>query len=123
MHLAVGLAVGTPLEPRFSDRSTLGNEPRHAVLGAIQGCHVHLRILCRTRPAWTGLRVARETLVRIEAGSEAIVRTVGYDLDFCKSGHSILEEGSFVRCKALKRTSGARGTSARAMVYRACFRL
>jgi hypothetical protein len=71
-----------------------------------------------TRSAATRLRVARETLVGVEAGTKTVVRAVGHDLDFGKPALPILKERCFVRGKAVKRAAGACRTTAHAGVYR-----
>jgi hypothetical protein len=62
--------------------------------------------------------VAGETLVRVKAGTEAIVRAIGHDLDFGKPALPILKERCFVRSKAGQRTAGACRATAHAGVYR-----
>jgi len=64
------------------------------------------------------LGVARETLVGVEAGTEAVVRAVGHGLDFREPGLPILEKRSFVRCQTLQRTAGTRRATPHARVYR-----
>ena len=71
----------------------------------------------RARSAYARLRVARQTLVGIEARTEAIVRAAGHDLYISKPRLPILEERSFVRCKTLERSAAARGAAAHAWVY------
>jgi hypothetical protein len=76
------------------------------------------RIFRWTRSAGIRLRVTRETLVGVEAGTEAVIRALAHNLDFGKPGLPILEEGSFVRLKTLERSAGTRRTTAHARVDR-----
>jgi hypothetical protein len=71
----------------------------------------------RARSAFARLRVARETLIGVEAGAEAIVRAAGHDLYISEPRQSILEERSFVGCKTLERSASTRWTTAHARVY------
>jgi hypothetical protein len=43
--------------------------------------------------------VAGETLIGVEARTEAIVRAAGHDFDVSEARLAILEEGGFVRSK------------------------
>jgi hypothetical protein len=118
VHPAVGRSIEAPLKPRFADRTILGNEPGDRVLCPIQGRNCDLRILQRTCAASTRLCVARQTLVRVEAGTEAIVRAVSHDFDFGKPALPILKKRCFVRRKTVQRTPGACRATAHAGVYR-----
>lgn len=62
--------------------------------------------------------MARETLVGVEAGTEAIVCAIGHDFDFGKPALPILKERCFVRGKTVQRTAGACRATAHAGVYR-----
>jgi hypothetical protein len=55
-------------------------------------------------------------LVGVEAGTEAIVRAFGHNLDISKPRLAILEERSFIRSKTLQRGATRRAT-AHARVY------
>jgi hypothetical protein len=55
----------------------LCDEPWHSVLRTIQGGNCDQGILRRARSACIWLRVARETLVGVEAGTEPVVRAFG----------------------------------------------
>jgi hypothetical protein len=68
-------------------------------------------------PACRWLRVARETLVGVEAGTEPVVRTFGDDLDISEPCLPILEERSFVCGETLQRSAGTRRATAHAWVY------
>src|SRR5262249_58944812 len=68
-------------------------------------------------PARRWLRVARETLVGVEAGTEPVVRTFGHDLDISEPCLPILEERSFVCGETLQRSAGTRRATAHAWVY------
>ena len=96
VHFAIGGAVAL-LKARFADGTILHDEPRHRVLRPIQGGNCEQGILRRARSAASRLRVARQTLVGIEAGTEAVVRALGHDLDFSEPRLPILEERNFVR--------------------------
>ena len=100
VHSAVGGSVGAPLKPRLADRPILRDEPRDGVLSAIQGGDCEQRISQRARAASTRLRVAGETLVGVEAGSEAIVRAIAPQTSISANlALPILKERSFVRGK------------------------
>jgi len=53
--------------------------------------------------------VAGETLIGVEARTEAIVRAAGHDFDVREARLAILEEGGFVRSKTAERTAGVGG--------------
>jgi len=93
------------------------DEPWHRVLRAIQAGNCGQGIFRRTRSAGIRLRVAREALVGVEAGTEAVIRAFGHDLDFSEPGLPILEERSFVRSKTLQRSASTRRAAAHARVY------
>jgi hypothetical protein len=118
VHFAVTCPVGAPLEPRFADRTILRDEPWHRVLRPIQGGNRDQGILRRARSACGRLRVARETLVGVEAGTEPVVRAFGHDLDISEPPLPILEERSFVRSKTIQRGAGIRRVTAHTWVYR-----
>jgi hypothetical protein len=60
--------------------------------------------------------VAGETLIGVEARTEAIVRAAGHDFDVSEARLAILEEGGFVRSKTAERTAGAWRASAHARI-------
>jgi hypothetical protein len=97
--------------------STVRDEPWHRVLRAIQAGNCGQGIFRRTRSAGIRLRVAREALVGVEAGTEAVIRAFGHDLDFSEPGLPILEERSFVPRKTLQRSASTRRAAAHARVY------
>jgi hypothetical protein len=117
VHFAVTHPVGAPLESRFADRTILRDEPWHSVLRTIQGGNCDQGILRWARSACRWLRVARETLVGVEAGTEPVVRTFGDDLDISEPCLPILEERSFVCGETLQRSAGTRRATAHAWVY------
>lgn len=116
MDFAIGVAVAL-LKPRFAHRAILRDEPWHSVLRPIQGSHCDQGILRWARSADTRLRVARQTLVGVEAWTEAIVRAAGHNLYISEPRLPILEERSFVRSKILQRSAGTRRATARARIY------
>jgi hypothetical protein len=116
MYSSVGDSV-TALKPRFVDRAILRDELGHRVLRPIQAGNFGHGIFRRARSARIWLGMARETLVGVEARTEAVVRAFGHDLDFSEPRLAILEESSFVRSKTLQRSAGTRRTTAHPWVY------
>jgi hypothetical protein len=107
----------TRLKPRFADRTILSYEPWHSVLRPIQSGNCDHGILRRTRTASGRLRVARQTLVGVEARTEAIVCAAGHNLDISEPRLPILEKRSFVRSKTFQRCAGTRRATSHARVY------
>jgi hypothetical protein len=62
--------------------------------------------------------VARQALVRIEAGSKPIVVASGYNLDIGEPGEAISKERAFVRRKAGKGAAATRYAAADAGIPR-----
>jgi hypothetical protein len=116
VHFAVGGGVAL-FEPRFADGAIWHDEPWHRVFRPIQAGNCGQGIFRRTRSASIRLRLAREALIGVEAGTQAVVRAFGHDLDFSEPGLPILEERSFVRRKTLQRSTGTRRATAHARVY------
>jgi hypothetical protein len=71
---------------------------------------------CASACVW--LRVARQTLVGVESGTEPVVRAFGHDLDISEPRLPILEERSFVCSETLQWSAGTRRATAHAWVYR-----
>ena len=85
VHLAVVSSVRIPLKACFPHRAFRRDEPGHHVLCPIERRYRDHGVLRRARSAGSGLRVAGEALVGVEAGPEPIVRASLYNLDFYES--------------------------------------
>lgn len=115
VNVPVGGAIAS-LEARFTDRAIRGDKPGDHVLCSIKRCDSDQGILRRAGSAHIGLRVARETLVGIEAGTEAVVRASLHHLGFGKPALTILKERRFVGGQSLQRAARASRTTAHAGV-------
>jgi len=97
VNVAVGGAI-TSLETRFAHRAIRRDKPGDNVLCPVERCDSDQGVLRRAGSAHVRLRVARKTLIRVEARTEAVVRASLHNLGFGKPALPILEERRFVCC-------------------------
>ena len=100
MHVAIVGSVRIALKACFADGPILRDEPWHHVLRAIESGDCDQGVSRRARSAGGRVRVARQTLVGVEARAESIVAASTHGLDFSKPGEPILKERVFVRGEA-----------------------